>query len=88
MSRLYFQLPGRALGRVMPMMRWTILLNMNKRHNHDRYVVSKVIGVDIAYVPCPPHIAQSMAATMDVYPRPGRNDDLDLVVRRGTRTQI
>ncbi len=73
----------------MPMVRVTMILDMNnKRHNHDRYVVSKVIGVDIAYVPCPPHIAPSMAATMDVYPRPGRNDGLDLVVRSGTPTQI
>jgi hypothetical protein len=73
----------------MPMMRVTMLLDMNdKRHNDDRYVVSKVIGVDIARVPCPPHIARRMAATMDVYPRPGWNDGLDVVVRRGSRTQI
>ena len=73
----------------MPMMRMTMLLDMNnKRRNYDRYVVSQVIGVDIANVPCPSHVAPSMAATMDVYPRPSRNDGLDLVVRRGTRTQI
>jgi hypothetical protein len=73
----------------MPMMRVTMLLDMNnKRYNHDCYVVSKVVGVDIAYMPCPPHIAPSMAATMDVYPCPGRNDGLDLVVRGGTRTQV
>jgi hypothetical protein len=71
----------------MRMMRVTMDMN-NQRHNDDRYMVSKVIGVDIACAPCPPHIAPSMAATMDVYPRSGRNDSLDLVVRRGTRTQI
>ncbi len=71
----------------MRMMRVTVDMN-DERHHDDRYVVSKVIGVDIACVPCPPHIAPSMAAAMDVYPRPGRNDGLDLVVRRGTRSQI
>jgi hypothetical protein len=73
----------------MPMVRVTMLLDMNnKGHNHDCYVVSKVVGVNIACMPCPPHVAPSMAATMNVYPRPGRNDGLDWVVRRGTRTQI
>jgi len=73
----------------MPMMRVTMLLDMdNKRHDHDRYVVSKVIGVDIAYVPRPSDIAPSMAATVDVYSRPGRNDGLDLMARRGPPTQV
>ncbi len=66
------------------MMRVTMLLDMNdKRHNNDRYMVSKIIGVDITCVPRPSHVAPSMAATMDVYPRPGRNDGLDLVVPSG-----
>jgi len=69
----------------MPVMSGTAL---NKRHDHDGHMVSKVVGVDKAYVPCPTNIAPRMAATLDVYPRAGRNDDPDLVVRRGSPTQI
>jgi hypothetical protein len=73
----------------MPMMRGRMLFGMNnKRHNNDRYVVSEVIGVDIARVPCPPHIAPGMATTMDVYSRAGRNDGFDWVVRSRPCTQI
>ena len=36
----------------MRMMRVTTDMN-NQQHNDDRYMVSKVIGVDIACVPCP-----------------------------------
>ena len=39
----------------MPIMRVSMLRDMNsKRHDHDRYVVSKVVGVYIARVTCPP----------------------------------
>jgi hypothetical protein len=72
----------------MPIVRVTMLRVNSKRHNYHGYVVSKVVGVDIAYVPCPTDIAPSMAATMDVNPRPSRNDSLDVVVRRGTSPQI
>jgi hypothetical protein len=84
-----FSPPGRALKRAMPMMRVTMLLDMhNKRCNYHRNMVSEVIGMDIARVPCPSHVAPSMSATMDVYPGPSRNDCLDLVVLGGTPTQI
>ncbi len=75
-----------ALRRIMRVMRVSDM--NNQRHNDNCYMMSKVIGVDIACVPCPTHIAPSMTTTMDIYPRPGRNDGLDLVVRGGTRTQI